>query len=255
MREPSGGRHCVLATFAALSFLAISAPAALADGSLEVSANPNPFGLGTTTTLDFRGTMPTTGGNANGPYTYSVVYLVQPGAGACPAQSEDADTRPVTGGDSGTPFDQQETYGANSVGDYRVCAWMEARDSTDASVQNDALTATALLTVKQPSLDFQVSAPHSVRVRHRFAVRVHAATDGVAQLFVTVMRGRRCPAQPDFDHGKVLVDGAEVTSGGPFDRKRTLKAGKTGRYVVCGYARTGGDSITVTAAPFRVRRR
>src|SRR4051794_40510780 len=254
MRERRWGRRVWLVAIAALSLLAVYAPAALADGSLEVGAAPNPLAIGGTATLDFSGTMPTDGANANGPYRYSVVYLVQPGTGPCPSPSEDADTRPVTGGDSGTSFDQQEPFGASSVGDYRACVWMESRDSADGTVQGDVLTATTVLTIKQGSLDFRVSVPHSVRVHHRVTVRVHAATDGVAQLFVTLMRGRKCPAQPDFDNGKVLFDGAMVNSGVPFDRKRTLKAGKAGRYVVCGYARTAGDSITVVAAPFKVRR-
>src|SRR5690348_14284707 len=120
-----------MAALAALALLAVLAPAALADGSLQVSANPNPFALGATTTLDFSGTTPTTGANDNGPYRYSVVYLVQPGGGACPTgSSEDMDTRIAGGGiDSGTPFDLQQSYGANGFGDFRVCAWTQARDS------------------------------------------------------------------------------------------------------------------------------
>jgi hypothetical protein len=200
--------------------------------------------------------MPTSGGNLNGPYAYSVGYIVQQGNGPCPAQSQAADTRPVTGGDSGTSFDQQQpAYGVNGTGDYRVCAWMWARDSTDGSFQGDVLTATTVLTVKQGNLDFNVSAPSSVRVRHRFTVQVHASTDGVAQLFILLMRGRRCPQQPDYDNGKILWDGVEVQSG-TFDRKRRIKVGKTGRYVVCGYARTSGDAshLTLATAPFKVHR-
>jgi hypothetical protein len=236
--------------------LGVFAPAALADGSLELSANPNPVALGGTSTLDIRGTFPTTGGNLNGPYAYSVGYIVQPGNGQCPAQSQDADTRPAAGGDAGTSFDQQaDAYGVNGTGDYRVCAWMWARDSTDGSYQGDVMTATTVLTVKQGTLDFHLSAPKSVRVRHKLTLQVHATTDGAAQLVIMLMQGRKCPPQPDYDHGRPLYDGVTVTSQAPFDRKRTLKVGKTGRYVVCGWARTAPTSVSLfDAAPFRVHR-
>ena len=236
---------------------AYAAPAR-ADGSLSLTVDPSAVAAPAEATLTAQGTFPTSDPQVA---HYQVSYVVQPGV-VCPASSSQASSPSlVAGGEPGDSFNGVTGIEAIQypVGQYTVCAWAQAQDS-GGSVLYDAAAASAPYTVQSPTYDLRVTAPHSVTVRHRVTFQVHAQTNSVANLSVTILRGGKCPPSMPFDAAqRLLWDGVDVEAGKPVDRTRRFKATKKGKYVACGYllgvSERGHSTVAVARAPFTVRKR